>query len=125
MVDISDEMKRVRWGVEIRSGVVLRRRWTTEEKGRIVAAEVAPGAEIADVACRGPGPKLVSRFNAPPEPPRRSTSEQRSTPNWKGVGESLTIVSSGHANLTAPIRRLRNQPQVSPISALIQRASQF
>ena len=52
MVDISYDTKRVRWGVEIRSGVVRRRRWTTEEKGRIVAAAVAPGAVIADVARR-------------------------------------------------------------------------
>src|SRR4029077_13124469 len=37
---------------EVRSGVVRRRRWSDEEKGRIVAEGVAPGAVIAVVARR-------------------------------------------------------------------------
>lgn len=51
MVDISDDTKPVRRAVEV-TGVVRRRRWTAEEKGRIVAEAVAPGAVIADVARR-------------------------------------------------------------------------
>jgi transposase len=38
--------------VEIRTGTGSRRRWTDEEKGRIVAAAVAPGAVVAEVARR-------------------------------------------------------------------------
>ncbi|MGA7710459.1 MAG: transposase [Rhizomicrobium sp.] len=49
MVDISDDTKPVRRHVEV-TGVVRRRRWTDEEKGRIVAEAVAPGAVIAEVA---------------------------------------------------------------------------
>ena len=51
MDDISDDTK-VAWRhVEITS-VVRRRRWSDEEKGRIVAEAIAPGAVIADVARR-------------------------------------------------------------------------
>jgi transposase len=52
MLDISDDAKRVRGRMEIRAGVVRRRRWSDEEKGRIVAEAVAPGAVIAEVARR-------------------------------------------------------------------------
>jgi transposase len=66
MIDINDDTKRIcgpacakpelRFGegrrVEIRTGVLRRRRWTAKEKGRIVAEAVAPDAVIADVARR-------------------------------------------------------------------------
>jgi transposase len=51
MVDINDDTKPVRRHVEV-TGVFRRRRWTDEEKGRIVAEAVAPGAVIAEVARR-------------------------------------------------------------------------
>jgi transposase len=51
MVDISDDTKIVRRHVEV-TGVVRRRRWSAEEKGRVVAEAIAPGAVIADVARR-------------------------------------------------------------------------
>lgn len=51
MVDINDDTKPVRRRVEV-TGVVRRRRWTDEEKGRIVAEAVTPGAVIAAVARR-------------------------------------------------------------------------
>jgi transposase len=50
MVDINDGTKPVR-RAEV-TGVVRRRRWTDEEKGRIVAEAVSRGAVIADVARR-------------------------------------------------------------------------
>jgi transposase len=50
MVDISDGARRVRG--ELQSAVVRRRRWTAEEKGRVVAEAVTPGAVIAEVARR-------------------------------------------------------------------------
>ena len=51
MDDISDDTKVARRHAEITS-VVRRRRWSDEEKGRIVAEAIAPGAVIADVARR-------------------------------------------------------------------------
>lgn len=50
MLDTNEFTKSVRG--EVRSGVVRRRRWSDEEKGRIVAEAVAPGAVIAVVARR-------------------------------------------------------------------------
>jgi transposase len=51
MVDISDDTKIVRRRLEV-TGVVRRRRWSGEEKGRIVAEAIVPDAVIADVARR-------------------------------------------------------------------------
>jgi transposase len=51
MVNISDDTKLVRRRGEV-TGVVRRRRWSDEEKGRIVAEAIAPGAVISDVARR-------------------------------------------------------------------------
>lgn len=51
VVDI-DDTKPV-WGrVEIRTGVGRKRRWSDEEKGRIVVEAVAPGAVVSEVARR-------------------------------------------------------------------------
>jgi transposase len=52
MVDTNDDAQLVRGRVEIRTGIVRRRRWRIEDKGRIVAEAVAPGAVIAEVARR-------------------------------------------------------------------------
>jgi transposase len=52
MVDINDDAKLPRGRVEIRTGVVRRRRWTAEEKGRTVAEAIAPEAVIAEVPRR-------------------------------------------------------------------------
>jgi transposase len=38
--------------MDIRTGVGRRRRWTAEQKGMIVAASFAPGANVSDVARR-------------------------------------------------------------------------
>lgn len=51
MVDINDDTKLVRRRGEV-TGIVRRRRWSDEEKGRIVAEAVAGGAVIAEVARR-------------------------------------------------------------------------
>jgi transposase len=50
MFDTNEATRRSRGRAEVRSGVVRRRRWTAEEKGRVVAQAVAPGAVVAEVA---------------------------------------------------------------------------
>ena len=50
MFDTNEATQRSRGRAEVRNGVVRRRRWRTEEKGRIVAQAVAPGAVVAEVA---------------------------------------------------------------------------
>jgi transposase len=52
MVDINDDTKFIRKRTAIQTGVIRRRRWTNEEKGRIIAEAVMSGAVIADVARR-------------------------------------------------------------------------
>jgi transposase len=51
MDDISDDTKIIHRHAEV-TGMVRRRRWGAEEKGRIVAEAIAPDAVIADVARR-------------------------------------------------------------------------
>src|SRR5437879_10974629 len=52
MVDDIVEASAPRGRIEIRSGVGRRRRWSDEERGRIVAESFAPGAVVSEVARR-------------------------------------------------------------------------
>ena len=52
MVDHIVDTSAPRGRVEIRSGVGRRRRWSEEEKGRIVAESYAPDAVVSEVARR-------------------------------------------------------------------------
>jgi transposase len=68
MVDISDDTKIVRRRAEV-TGVGRRRRWSDEEKGRIVAGAVAPDAVIADAARRHDLVPQHRRFALPGDGP--------------------------------------------------------
>jgi transposase len=52
MVKISDDAKGGYRRIELLMGPDRRRRWSAEEKARIVAETLAPGARVADVARR-------------------------------------------------------------------------
>jgi len=100
MVDISDDTNVVRRRAEVTS-VVRRRRWSDEEKGRIVAEAIAPDAVIADVARRHDlAPQHLSNWI------RAAKDGRFALP----ADEMLTFVpvvpvASAQANKTAPERR--------------------
>jgi transposase len=52
MVDQLVEGREVRGRIEIRTGIGRRRKWSEEEKGRIVAESFSPGAVVSEVARR-------------------------------------------------------------------------
>ena len=52
MDDVNDDAKGVYRRIEILTGPARRRRWSTEEKARIVAETLAPGARVSEVARR-------------------------------------------------------------------------
>ena len=52
MVDHVVDASAPRGRIDIRSGVGRRRRWSDEDKGRIVAESFAPGAVVSEVAHR-------------------------------------------------------------------------
>jgi transposase len=52
MVDVNDDAKGGFRRIEILTGPGRRRRWSAEEKGRIVAETLAPGARVSEVARR-------------------------------------------------------------------------
>lgn len=52
MFDTNEVAQRPRGRAEILGGVVRRRRWSDEEKGRIVAEAITPGAVISRIARR-------------------------------------------------------------------------
>jgi transposase-like protein len=63
MVDINVHTKPARRRVEVRTGIIRRRHWTDEEKGRIVAEAIARDVTIAKVARRyGLTPQHLSNW---------------------------------------------------------------
>jgi transposase len=52
MFDVNDDAKGEFRRVEVLTGAVRRRRWSAEEKARIVEETLAPGARVAEVARR-------------------------------------------------------------------------
>ena len=54
MFDVSDDAKGEFRRVEVLTGPVRRRRWSADEKARIVAETLTPGARVSEVARRWP-----------------------------------------------------------------------
>lgn len=99
MLDINDDAKRVRARMEIRTGVIRRRRWTDEEKGRMVAEAVASGAVIAEVARRHDlAPQHLSNWI------RVAKEGRLALPAGDGVA-FVPVVASGRAGTGSAGRR--------------------
>jgi transposase len=52
MFDVNDDAKGAFRRVEVLTGPVRRRRWSAEEKARIVEETLAPGVRVSEVARR-------------------------------------------------------------------------
>src|SRR5690242_11061218 len=52
MVDVNDDAKEGYRRIEVLTGPGRRRRWSAEEKARIVAETLEPGASVSEVARR-------------------------------------------------------------------------
>src|SRR5258707_7790470 len=52
MFDVKDDAKGVFRRIEVLTGPARRRRWSAEDKARIIAETLAPGARVSEVARR-------------------------------------------------------------------------
>jgi transposase len=52
MFDVNDDAKGEYWRIEVLTGPGRRRRWSADQKARIVAETLVPGARVSEVARR-------------------------------------------------------------------------
>ena len=108
MFDVNDDAKGGFRRIELLTGPGRRRKWSAEEKGRIVAETLEPGARIAEVARRWQvcpqqvfGWRRQARQDLPAlpdEPP--SARPQGFVPITTG---SSSVAAAGRAVSTAPV----------------------
>ena len=84
--------------IEIITGKERRRRWSVEEKLRIVAEADEPGARIAEVSARNEVyPSLLFSW-------RRQVREGRLVPNHRPQFVPVRMISAASENTAPPIR---------------------
>jgi len=95
MFDVNDDAKGGFRRVEILTGPGRRRKWSAEEKGRIVAEKLEPGARVAEVARRWQvcpqqvfGWRREARQNLPalPDEPPSAWPRSRRRTWWNNCG---------------------------------------
>ena len=104
MVESFLEGREIRGRVDIRTGVGQRRRWSNEEKGRIVAESFAPGAVVSEVARRhemSPQHLFTWRYEARKG---RLAIPEDSAPMFVPVVSATRAENGGKPKEAAPVR---------------------
>ncbi len=107
MFDVNDDAKGGFRRIEILPGPGRRRRWSAEEKGRVVAETLEPGASVSEVARRWQvcpqqvfGWRRAARQSAPVEPPKACVSR----------AQDFVPIVAGAAAAAAPVRKREAAP---------------
>jgi transposase len=111
LFDANDDAKGAFRRIEVLTGPGRRRRWSVDQKARIVAETLEPGARVAEVARRW---QLCSqqvfgwRRAARRDVPARSTKSGSVAPGFVPiVADPVPLETAPHAEATAPMIEIR------------------
>jgi transposase len=112
MFDVSEDAKGTFRRVEVLTGPGRRRRWSVDQKARIVAETLEPGARVAEVARRWQlcsqqvfGWRRAARRDVPAHSTKTTGSE---APGFVPiVADPVPLETAPHAEATAPIIEIR------------------
>ena len=130
MFDVNDDAKSTFRRIEVLTGPGRRRRWSVDQKARIVAETLEPGARVAEVARRW---QLCSqqvfgwRRAARRDVPTRSTKTTGSvSPGFVPiVADPIPLETVPHAEATAPTIEIRLAGAVVRVASGMDDAAQL
>lgn len=108
MFEVNDDVKGGYRRVDILAGPVRRRKWLAEEKGRIVAETLEPGARVAEVARRWQVcPQQVFGWRREARQELQASPDEQPSAPPQGFVPIITgpspVAAAGRAVSTAPV----------------------